>query len=98
MTHNKPNIIFLMDDQHRWNALGCVNSLVKTPALDALASEGGRYEQAVCQAPACVPIRYSMMLGLYPSQIGVRRNGEFLSDDHMPPLIERFDKLLNRTV
>jgi len=25
---NKPNIIHLQDDQHRWNALGCVNPLV----------------------------------------------------------------------
>lgn len=84
MTHDKPNIIVLMDDQHRWNTLGCVNPLVKTPAIDALAAEGIRYEQAVCQAPACVPSRYSLMLGLYPSQIGVRRNGEWLSDERMP--------------
>lgn len=73
-----------MDDQHRWNALGCVNPLVKTPALDALAVAGVRYEQAVCQAPACVPSRYSLMLGLYPSQISVRRNGECLTDERMP--------------
>jgi len=81
---SKPNIIFLMDDQHRWNALGCANPLVKTPNIDALASEGIRFEQAVCQAPACVPSRYSMMLGLYPSQIGVRTNGDYLLDERMP--------------
>lgn len=84
MPHDKPNIILLQDDQHRWNALGCVNPLVKTPALDRLAADGVRYEQAVCQAPACVPSRYSLMLGLYPSQIGVRRNGQWLSDERMP--------------
>ncbi len=84
MTHDRPNIILLMDDQHRWNALGCVNPLVKTPTIDSLAAEGIRYGQAVCQAPACVPSRYSMMLGLYPSQIGVRRNGECLSDERLP--------------
>ena len=55
MTHDKPNIILLMDDQHRWNALGCVNPLVKTPAIDNLAAEGIRYEQAVCQVQGIIP-------------------------------------------
>jgi len=84
MTDRRPNIIFLMDDQHRWDAMGCVNPLVKTPALDSLAAEGVRYEQAVCQAPACVPSRYSMMLGLYPSQVGVRTNSDWLTDAQLP--------------
>ena len=30
----RPNIIFLMDDQHRWDALGVENKAVITPALD----------------------------------------------------------------
>lgn len=77
----KPNIIFLMSDQQRWDALGCVNPLIQTPCLDALASRGVRYEQAVCQAPMCVPSRYSMMLGLYPSQCGVRNNGQSTQHD-----------------
>jgi arylsulfatase A-like enzyme len=84
MKPERPSIILLQDDQHRWNALGCANPLVKTPAIDALAADGIRYEHAVCQAPACVPSRYSMMLGLYPSQIGVRRNEDWLSDERMP--------------
>jgi len=84
MTDRRPNIIFLMDDQQRWDALGCVNPLVKTPALDSLAAEGVRYEQAVCQDPICVPSRYSMMLGIYPSQVGVRMNTDSLADEELP--------------
>ena len=76
----KPNVIFLMDDQHRWDALGIVNSIVKTPNLDALAKSGVFYDQAVCQAPMCIPSRNSMMLGLYPNQIGVLRNGRGIPD------------------
>ena len=72
----KPHIIFLMTDQQRWDALGCVDPLVQTPHLDRLAASGVRFEQAVCQAPMCVPSRYSMLLGLYPSQCGVRNNGQ----------------------
>ena len=70
----RPNIIFLMDDQHRWDALGVQNEIVITPTLDKLAREGVRFTQAVCQAPMCIPSRNSMMLGLYPNQLGVTRN------------------------
>lgn len=46
--NERPNIIFLMDDQHRWDALGVENSAVITPNLDKLAQEGVRFTQAVC--------------------------------------------------
>lgn len=78
---NQPNILFLMTDQHRFDALGCVDSLVKTPTLDALAARGIRYSQAVCNVPMCIPSRYSMMLGLYGSQCGVRHNTQIIPDD-----------------
>ncbi|TWU38369.1 sulfatase family protein [Novipirellula artificiosorum] len=88
----KPNVIFLMDDQHRWDTLGRVNSIVKTPNLDALAQSGVFYDQAVCQAPMCIPSRNSMMLGLYPNQTGVLRNGRGIPDGQLPsqPLPELF--------
>lgn len=80
----RPNIIFLMDDQRRWDALGCIDPAMKTPALDRLAKEGILFDQAVCQAPMCVPSRYSMMLGLYPHQIGILSNGPGLTDEQLP--------------
>ncbi len=87
---NKPNIIFLMDDQHRWDALGCINPQVKTPHLDALIKSGVHFDQAVCQAPMCVPSRNSVMLGTYPNQNSVTRNSMGLDDDELqtPPLAE----------
>ncbi len=87
-----PDIIFLMTDQQRWDALGVLNAKIKTPALDRLAREGVLFRQAVCQAPMCIPSRNSMMLGIYPSQIGIRSNGSHaLSDEFLPlpPLPER---------
>ena len=65
---DRPNVIFLMDDQRRWDALGVVDGATKTPTLDGLATSGVRYDQAVCQAPMCIPSRNSMLLGLYPNQ------------------------------
>jgi len=79
-----PNIIFLMTDQQRWDALGVLNPLIKTPNLDRLARQGILFRQAVCQAPMCVPSRYALMLGLYPSQMKVLTNGDSLSDEQLP--------------
>jgi len=46
-----------MTDQQRWDALGVLNSRIKTPNLDRLAKAGVVYRQATCQAPMCVPSR-----------------------------------------
>ena len=88
----RPNIIFLMDDQHRWDALGVENPEVITPTLDELAKTGVRFTQAVCQAPMCVPSRNSMMFGLYANQTGVLRNGRGIPDNKLPakPLAQVF--------
>jgi arylsulfatase A-like enzyme len=90
----RPNIIFLMDDQHRWDAIGRIDPTMKTPVLDRLAKEGILFDQAVCQAPMCIPSRYSLMLGLYPHQIGVLKNGPGLDDSQLPcePLAEVLQK------
>ncbi|MUH36990.1 DUF229 domain-containing protein [Zobellia amurskyensis] len=74
-----------MDDQHKYDALGLINEQVLTPTLDSLAASGTYYNQAVCQAPMCVPSRNSIMFGLYPNQTGVYRNTRGgVSDDSLP--------------
>lgn len=92
LKQDPPNIIFLMDDQHRWDALGVENSVVVTPTLDRLAKTGVRFTQAVCQAPMCIASRNSMMFGLYANQTGVLRNGKGIPDDKLPtkPLAQLF--------
>ena len=85
-TESAPNIIFLMTDQQRWDALGCVDSVVQTPNLDRLADAGIRFNQAVCNNPMCVPSRYSMMTGLYSSQSGLRHNTQMCPTDADLPI------------
>lgn len=80
-SRRRPNILFLMADQYRWDALGSVNPLVKTPSLDSLAARGVRFGRAAVNAPMCLPSRYSMMTGLYPSQVGVRHNAQMCPTD-----------------
>jgi arylsulfatase A-like enzyme len=77
----KPNILFLMTDQQRHDALGCANPVYHTPTLDALAARGVRFSQAVCNVPICVPSRYAMMTGLYGFQCGVKHNTQMITRD-----------------
>jgi arylsulfatase A-like enzyme len=91
--NRKPNIILLQTDQHRWDALGCVNPVIKTPRLDALAARGVRFSQAICNNPMCVPSRYSMMTGLYSSQCGVRHNTQMCENDEQMPIATLAERL-----
>ncbi|WP_418041034.1 sulfatase [Paenibacillus xylanilyticus] len=85
MSQTKPDIIFLMTDQQRWDCIGTFNEHIHTPNLDRLASEGITFREAVCQSPMCVPSRSSMMMGYYPSQLGVRTNyGGLFEEDKLP--------------
>ncbi len=84
-SRSRPNLIFLMTDQQRWDALGCSNPLVHTPNLDRLAKRGIHFRQAVCNVPMCMPSRYSMMLGLYPFQTGIRCNAQMIPNDESLP-------------
>jgi len=89
------NILFLQTDQQRWDAVGYANRAVKTPNLDRLAERGVSFSQCVCNAPMCVPSRYSMMLGLYPSQIGVRHNAQMFERDELLPVPTLAQRLLD---
>ncbi|MEX0321637.1 MAG: sulfatase [Puniceicoccaceae bacterium] len=65
----KPNVLFIMSDDHTWQALGCYNSrlayLNPTPTLDKLAEEGMVFENAFCGNSICTPSRASIMTGQY---------------------------------
>lgn len=71
----KPNVLFLTVDQLRTDALGCYGGTwSKTPNIDALASQGVRFEQAYVSAPECVPSRATWLTGRYPPQHGSVNN------------------------
>ena len=71
----KPNILFIMVDEMRWDAMGCAGSLfAKTPNLDLLAKEGTRFSATYTCAPVCVPSRYCFFTARYPHSIGAKAN------------------------
>jgi arylsulfatase A-like enzyme len=62
----RPNIIFLLTDDHRWDALHCAgNGIIYTPNLDRLARDGIRFSNAYVTTPICAASRASILTGLY---------------------------------
>ena len=70
----KPNILFVMTDQQRWDALGAVTDWMQTPNLDQLAAEGMLFTQCITTTPICVPARFTLATGLYPHNNGIWSN------------------------
>jgi choline-sulfatase len=65
-TPRRPNIVFIMTDQHRWDCVGANgNRLIKTPNLDRLAARGANFTHAFVSSPVCVPSRISFFTGRY---------------------------------
>ena len=68
---NRPNIVFIISDDHRWDALGAAgNTKIKTPVLDKLAHEGVYFGQATIHVSQCAPSRATLLTGLSPHQNG----------------------------
>ena len=71
----KPNIIFILSDQHRPDALGCNgNPVIQTPNLDNMADKGFNLTNSYCASPICQPSRASLLTGRYPHQMGITDN------------------------
>lgn len=73
----RPNIIYIMTDQHIATGLSCAgNTELKTPNIDRLAKAGVRFENAYTASPLSGPARTSMFTGFMPSQIGTEKNNQ----------------------
>ena len=72
---NPPNIVYIVCDQMRGDAMGCVgNPMARTPNLDRLAAGGVLFERWFSNSPVCAPSRVSAFTGLYPHQHGKLTN------------------------
>jgi len=72
---NGPNVLVILCDDLRWNALGFAgHPHVKTPHIDRLAAEGIVFENAFCTTSLCSPSRASILSGLYAHSHGVTNN------------------------
>ena len=79
----KPNIIFILTDDQRWDALGhSGNKIIETPNIDQLATDGVYFSNAFVTTPICAASRASIVTGLY------ERTHQFTFNT--PPLSNKF--------
>ena len=75
----RPNILFILSDDHAAHALSCYGSKVNaTPELDRLARGGLRFDRAFVTNSICTPSRASLLTGQWSHLNGV-------------PVFNRFD-------
>src|SRR5262245_39330582 len=75
----RPNILFIMADDHAAHALSCYGSKInETPNLDRIAKEGMRFDRCFAVNSICAPSRATILTGKYSHLNGV-------------PVFNRFD-------
>ena len=76
---DRPNIVFIMSDDHAAHAIGVYGSRVnRTPNIDRLAREGALLENVMATNSICTPSRATILTGQYSHLNGV-------------PMFNRFD-------
>jgi N-acetylglucosamine-6-sulfatase len=79
----KPNVLFILCDDIRWNAMSCAgHPTIKTPNIDRIATEGVRFANMFCTTSLCSPSRASILTGLYAHTHGVTNNFTELPTTH----------------
>lgn len=84
-----PNIVIILSDDQGYADISFNpehSPELKTPNLDALASEGVFFNQAYTSSPVCSPTRAGIMLGGYHQRVGVftSNQGEGSFDPSIP--------------
>lgn len=81
-----PNIVFIIADQLRYDALGFIQARmreydgklkVRTPNIDRIAASGVSFEAAYCVSPSCGPARASIKTGASLQRTGILHNKLF---------------------
>ncbi len=69
---NRPNIITILCDDLGWGDLGCYGShTIRTPNVDAMATQGVRFTDFYSSCSVCTPSRYGLLTGRYPVRSGL---------------------------
>ncbi len=91
----RPNILFLMSDDHANAAIGAYGSwlapVLKTPNLDRLAKQGVRFTTCLVTNSICTPSRAAILTGQYS-----HRNGVYTLQDPLDPKRQHVAALLQR--
>ncbi len=81
-TEKPPNLLFLMTDQQRFDALSYAgNTVLETPNMDRLAKEGAWFKNAYTPCAVCTPARASILTGCRVATTGVISNSLAYSEE-----------------
>ena len=90
MSKRRPNIVFIMTDDHASHAMSCYGSRInRTPNLDRIAEGGMRFDNCFCTNAICTPSRASILTGTYN-----HINGVTTLATHMDNRLDTFPKRL----
>lgn len=93
---DKPNLIFILTDNHGAWTLGCYgNKDIQTPNLDRMASEGMQFMRGMANNPVCSPTRATYLTGLIPSQHGIHSflDGKYMMGPEAYYALDEFETL-----
>lgn len=92
MQRQRPNILFIMSDDHASQAMSCYGSKMNhTPNIDRIANEGIRFDHCFCTNSICTPSRATILTGQYNHVNGVRT-----LDDELDNTLTTFPQLLQK--
>ena len=81
--NSRPNILFIMTDQQRFDAIRRVqeelpryddHTKIRTPNLDKLSRRGAYFQNAYCQSSVCAPARTTLRTGCTVERTGIQTN------------------------
>ncbi len=88
----KPNIIFIMSDDHAYQAISAYNSdFIETPNIDKIANQGIKFNKAFVTNSICAPSRAVILSGKFSHLNGVPGNGQVFDGNQ-----QTFPKILQQ--
>ena len=93
---DKPNLLFIMTDQQRSDALSIAgNTVLETPNLDRVAKQGAFFRNAYTPCAVCAPARASILTGYIVEHTGAKTNAQayYVEEDGLMPM-PTFDEIL----
>jgi arylsulfatase A-like enzyme len=92
MSNARPNILFIMSDDHASHAISAYGSRInKTPHIDRIAEGGMRFNNCFCTNSICTPSRATILTGTYN-----HINGVTTLSTHMDGRLTTYPKLMQQ--
>jgi arylsulfatase A-like enzyme len=89
---SRPNIVFIMSDDHAYQAISAYGSdIIQTPHIDRIANQGIKFSKAFVTNSICAPSRAVILTGKFSHLNGVPGNGQVFDGDQ-----QTFPKILQQ--